>query len=190
MPPSLFATAKAPARSKWLRRGFLAGVIVLICLGRLAAQGPKEYEVKAVFLLNFAKFVEWPPAAFPNSDSPVAICILGKDPFGSIIDELVRGEVANGRKLMVRRISRVPAAQTCQMVFTQQSGKASAEILGSLGSGVLTVGEGEAFIHEGGVIAFLIENRHVRFDIDEKAAGAADLKLSSRLLAVARSVQK
>jgi hypothetical protein len=153
------------------------------------AQTPLEYQVKAAFLLNFAKFVDWPTSAFENADSPIAICILGKDPFGRAIDDLVQGEAVNGRKLMVRRINQAPAAHTCQIVFTQ-SGKEAAGILSGLGPGVLTVGDGESFIHEGGIIAFLIENRHVRFDIDQKAAEVADLKLSSKLLAVARSVQK
>jgi hypothetical protein len=102
----------------------------------------------------------------------------------------VQGETANGRKLVVRRITHAPVAQTCQILFTQESRKESAEILAALGPGVLTVGEGENFVREGGIITFLVENRRVRFDIDQKAAEAAELKLSSKLLAVARSVQK
>src|SRR5271157_5811294 len=81
----------------------LAGSLILA--SRALPQTALEYEVKAAFLLNFAKFVEWPSSAFADSDSPIAICILGKDPFGHTIDELVQGEAANGRKLMVRRIS-------------------------------------------------------------------------------------
>ena len=176
--------------SKWYWRWSLTCAIVCLCTPRLAAQPPLEYQVKAAFLLNFAKFVDWPPAAYANADSPTTICILGKDPFGRGIDDLVQGETVNGRKLVVQRISRAPAAHACQIVFTQQSGKESAEILAGLGPGVLTVGEGESFVRGGGIIAFLVENRHVRFDIDQKAAEAADLKLSSKLLAVARSVQK
>ena len=173
---------------RWL--WFLAWVPLFVCPFRLSAQTAPEYEVKAAYLLNFAKFVDWPPAAFAGADSPIAICILGKDPFGHSIDELVQGEAVNGRRLMVRRIATAPAAQTCQIVFTQSSGKDASEILGSLGPGVLTVGEGGSFIRDGGIISFLIESRHVRFDIDQKAAETAELKLSSRLLAVARSVQK
>jgi hypothetical protein len=179
-----------PARSNRWWRGFLIGAVLLTCAGHLAAEPPLEYEVKAAFLLNFAKFVDWPPAVFPSADSPVAICILGKDPFGHAIDDLVQGETASGRKLVVRRITHAPVAQTCQILFTQESRKESAEILAALGPGVLTVGEGENFVREGGIITFLVENRRVRFDIDQKAAEAAELKLSSKLLAVARSVQK
>jgi hypothetical protein len=164
--------------------------LFVVSPARLAAQGSLEYEVKAAFLLNFAKFTDWPPTAFAAPDSPIAICILGKDPFGHAIDELVQGEVVNGRKVVVRRMSQLPAAHTCQVVFTQQSGKEAAAALSGLGPGVLTVGEGESFVREGGIIAFLIESRHVRFDIDQKAAEVAELKLSSKLLAVARTVQK
>jgi hypothetical protein len=168
----------------------LACALLLVCTCRLPAQTSLEYQVKAAFLLNFAKFVDWPPAAFTNSESPIAICILGKDPFGRAIDDLVQGEVVTGRKLIVRRISQAPAAQTCQIVFTEQTGKDTAELLSSLGPGVLTVGEGDDFVRQGGIIGFLIDSRHVRFDIDQKAAELADLKLSSKLLAVARAVQK
>lgn len=164
--------------------------ILLIFPGGLPAQTSLEYEVKAAFLLNFAKFTDWPPSAFPAPNSPIAICILGKDPFGHALDELVQDEVVNGRRVVVRRITQSPPVHACQIVFTQESRKDAAEILNSLGPGVLTVGEGESFVHSGGIIGFLIESRHVRFDIDQKAAESADLKLSSKLLAVARRVQK
>ncbi len=161
----------------------------MLC-GPLAAQASLEYDVKAAFLLNFAKFVDWPPSAFAAPDSPIAICILGKDPFGRGLDDLIQGELVNGRRLTIRRIDRAPSPQACQIIFTQVTGKESSEILTGLGPGVLTVGEGDAFLRGGGIIAFLIENRRVRFAIDQKAAEAADLKLSSKLLAVARLVQK
>jgi hypothetical protein len=175
------------SRAAWC---FLACAALLLFPNRAAADAAPEYEVKAAFLLNFAKFVDWPPGSFASSNSPIAICIVGKDPFGRGIDELVQGEVVNGRPVTVRRIAQAPAAQTCQIVFTQLSGKDTSGILNSLGPGVLTVGEGDNFIRDGGIIAFLIENRHVRFDIDRKAAEAAELKLSSKMLAVARTVHK
>jgi len=168
----------------------LACAISLLWPGRTLAQTDLEYQVKAAFLLNFAKFVEWPPSAFADADSPVAICILGKDPFGRTIDELVQGEAANGRKLMVRRISQLPAPQACQVVFVEGSAKDVAKTLNGLGRGVLTVGEGGSFLHDGGIITFVIENRRVRFDINQTAAESAALKLSSKLLSVARSIEK
>jgi len=170
--------------------GWIACALLLGGWGGLNAQPVLEYEVKAAFLLNFAKFVDWPPSAFASADSPIAICILGRDPFGRTIDDAVQDEAVNGRKVVVRRITQAPAPRSCQIVFTEETGKETRAILSSLGPGVLTVGEGDSFVREGGIIGFLIESRHVRFDIDRKAAELAELKLSSRLLAVARTVQK
>ena len=157
---------------------------------RAGAQTPLEYEVKAAFLLNFTKFIEWPQGVFAASDSPFTICILGKDPFGQALDQIVAGESVNGRKLEVRRIGQAPEPQACQVVFVASGEKEVRRTLSGLRNGVLTVGEGENFMREGGMIAFVIENRRVRFDIDQSAAERAGLRLSSKLLSVARSVQK
>jgi hypothetical protein len=168
-----------------------APAIAGLCLcSALEGQTDLEYQVKAAFLLNFAKFVEWPSSVFADADSPVTICILGKDPFGRTIDELVQGEVANGRKLMVRRLTQLPGPQACQVVFAEGPAKEVTKTASGLGRGVLTVGEGDDFVREGGIIAFVIENRRVRFDINKTAAENAALKLSSKLLNVARSIEK
>lgn len=161
----------------------------LIWPGSAAAQA-LEYEVKAAFLLNFTKFIDWPPSAFASSDSPFAICVFGKDPFGRALDDIIQGEAVNNRGITVRRIDQAPGPQTCQVVFFGISGKEVPEILKSLGSGVLSVADGDNFIREGGMIAFVIDNRRVRFDINQGAAEKAGLKLSSKLLTVARSVEK
>ena len=155
-----------------------------------AADARPEYEIKAAFLLNFTKFVEWPPAAFADSNSLFAICILGRDPFGRTLDDIVEGEVVDGRKLTVRRISETPTRQTCQLVFFAESVRETRHVLSALGPGVLTVGDHENFIRDGGMIGFVIDNRRVRFDINESVAETAGLKLSSKLLNVARSVEK
>jgi hypothetical protein len=165
----------------------MALVPSLIC-GQ-APQQASEYQVKAAFLLNFTKFVAWPAAAFADANSPLAICILGNDPFGSVLDQLVEGEEVNGKKLVVRRIQQPPAPKVCQELFIN-SQKDVPAIIAELGPGVLTVGDRDGFLREGGIIAFVIENRHVRFDINQRAASNASLSLSARLLSVARSVQK
>ena len=169
--------------------GVLACAVFLI-LTSLAAEPALEYEVKAAFLLNFTKFVEWTPTAFADSDSPIAICIVGKDPFGRTLDELVQGEAVNGRRVIVRRLSQIPSPQTCQVVYVEGPYKEFSKTLNGLGRGVLTVGEEESFVRNGGIIAFVIENHRVRFDINQTAAETAGLKLSSKLLSVARTVQK
>jgi hypothetical protein len=155
-----------------------------------AAEPTLEYQVKAAFLLNFTKFIEWPPTALADSQSPMAICIVGNDPFGHFLDDIVQGEAVNGRKLIVRRISQTPPPQTCHLLFFDSTLKDVTAILGRLGPGVLTVGEGESFIRDGGMIAFVVDNRRVRFDINQAASERGALQLSSKLLSVARSVTK
>jgi len=153
------------------------------------AQQPTEFEVEAAFLMNFARFVEWPASAFPDSNSPFTVCILGKDPFGRALDDLLAGQTVGQRNVAVRRLAEGPA-HACQMVFFGGPKSATRAVLESLGPGVLTVGDGDTFLREGGMIAFVLDNRRVRFDINQALAEKNELKLSSRLLTVARSVQK
>jgi len=177
----------------WLRNKLRMrlGLICLIAAGAVGqiADQTVEYQVKAAFLLNFAKFVEWPPNVFAAADSPVAICVLGKDPFGQALDEVVHGETVGSRRLVVQRISKVPAPRMCQVVFAGSGEKDLPEVLSSLGRGVLAVGEGDKFLRDGGMIAMVVENRRVRFDVNQTATANAGLNLSSRLLTVARSVK-
>ncbi|HLK20343.1 MAG TPA: YfiR family protein [Bryobacteraceae bacterium] len=167
---------------------------ILLCAAILGAAIPTsqgaeeslEYQVKAAFLLNFVKFVEWPESAFADGNSSISICILGDDPFGKTLDQLIAGETVNGRKLAVERVRRIPPLKSCQVLFVNKS----EQLLPALGPGVLTVGEGDHFVREGGIIGFVIDKRRVRFDINQTAAEKAELKLSSKLLSVARSVEK
>jgi hypothetical protein len=176
----------------WSRKAATLGIVWLGLWPQFstsAADGLLEYQVKAVFLLNFTKFIEWPAAAFELPNSPVTICILGDDPFGATLTQIVTGESVNGRAVEVQRIKKTPAPKSCQVVFWSRPERAS-KVLAELGPGILTVGEGEHFIHDGGMIGFVVDNRRVRFDIHETVAENAGLKLSSKLLSVARVVEK
>jgi YfiR/HmsC-like len=155
-----------------------------------AAQPKLESEVKAAFLLNFTRFVDWPAQSFENSSSPLTICIIGDDPFGRVLDQLVEGETSNGRKIEVDRMRRAPAAKSCQVLFVSRSEKNVPALLAGVGTGVLTVSDREKFLNEGGMIALFLEGTHVRFDINLRAATKASLSLNARLLNVARSVQR
>jgi len=178
-------------RSRMAIAVLLCGVVTLaISPQRSDAAAKSEYQVKADFLLNFTRFVEWPASAFADENAPFSICVLGEDPFGETLDRVVAGESAAGRKLEVRRIQEPPAAKTCQILFVARSDEDVADILKGIGPGVLTVGENEGFLRSGGIIEFVREGRHVRFDISNRAAAKASLTLSARLLSVARSVQK
>lgn len=166
--------------------------LVVTSRGALQAadQPVSEYQVKAAFLLNFTKFVDWPPAVLPDDGSPISICILGNDPFGRALDSIIEGETVNARKLVIQRLHRAPAARTCHVLFVPKSEKDVPHLLAGLDPGILTVGEGDSFLREGGMIAFVVESRRVRFDINQKKAESAALKVSSKLLSVARTVEK
>jgi len=150
-----------------------------------------EYQVKAAFLLNFAKFIEWPPNTFQNERSPMTVCVFGYDPFGSALDEIIRGKNIENHELLARRINEVPDLKKgCQLVFVSaREEKRLPEILNNLkGVSALVVGESENFAERGGGIQFYLENNRMRFVINVDAVQRAHLTVSSKLLALARIV--
>lgn len=152
--------------------------------------GSLEYQVKAAYLLNFTRYVEWPPQALGAPDDPVSICVLGRDPFGSVLDATVRGRTAYGRPLAVRRIRAPSEAAGCHLVFiSRETWGAQRELPRSLRSpGMLTVGESDDFAQEGGIIGFVIQNETVRFVVNAEARDRAGLRISSRMLSLAAAV--
>ena len=155
-----------------------------------AAAVESEYSVKAAFLLNFARFTQWPASAFQNTQSPFSICVLGEDSFGPALDQLVEGESVLGRRVVVQRLRKPPATKACHLLFVGASEKEARRVLAGVGGAVLTVGESPEFLSDGGIIAFVLESRRVRFDVSLSAAAQAGLTISSRMLTVARSVRK
>jgi len=150
----------------------------------------KEYQLKAACLLHFAHFAEWPADAFASADAPFRIGVLGEDPFGLTLDEIVRGETAANRKIEIVRSRRVEDIKSCQLVFISKSERLRLpEIFSSLDSApVLTVGEVDGFARRGGIINFYVEANKVRFEINPAAARRKGLKLSSQLLALGKIV--
>jgi hypothetical protein len=166
----------------------LAGLAGASIPSRAADAPPLEYQVKAAFLLNFTKFVEWPPENSGDAPSPITICIAGDATIGPVLDQMVEGESVGGRKIVVQKPPQ--DLPKCQILFIGKAEKDVPKLLAGLGRNVLTVGEADGFLAEGGMINFVIENRRVRFDINQKAAGNSALKLSSKLFNVARQVEK
>lgn len=152
---------------------------------------PNEYQVKAAFLYNFAKFVEWPPEAFQSEKAPVTFCVFGHDPFGSALDEVIRGKTINSRELLVRRTNELPDLKACHLVFVSgRENQRQSEIINSLkGSSALVVGESEDFAERGGGIQFFLEENKIRFSVNVDAVQRAGLKVSSKLLSLARIVR-
>jgi hypothetical protein len=159
----------------------------------LDAPDSSEYLIKAGFIYNFAKLVEWPTSAFPQPDSPIVIGILGEDPFGATLDRIVTDKKINGRGIAVKRLKwgrDVKDLRDCNILFISSSEK---EHLDSVVDAmkwlpILTIGDAPGFARRGGIINFTLEDNKVRFEVNVEAAKHADLTISSRLLTLARIV--
>jgi hypothetical protein len=152
-----------------------------------------EYLIKAGFIYNFAKFVEWPSATFSQPDSPIVIGVLGTDPFGSVLDRIVEDKKIGARGFVVKRYKwgkDLKDLKDCKILFVSASEKAHIdEILQSVkGQPILTVGETPGFAERGGVIRFTVEDNRVRFEVNVDAAHQAELNISSRLLTLAKII--
>jgi hypothetical protein len=163
-------------------------VAILLAMGPSQENRPTEYQVKAAFLYQFAKFVEWPPESFSNAESQLVLCVIGADPFGDTLQEMVRGKTVNGRPLALQKHADGGGANNCHIAFLPTS-QARAVLQGARRRHPwLTVGESEQFLAWGGIINFVIEDNRVRFEINPDAAEQAGLRMSSKLLALARIV--
>ncbi|MDO8589259.1 MAG: YfiR family protein [Armatimonadota bacterium] len=150
-----------------------------------------EYQIKAVFLYNFAKFVEWPSSAFADANSPIVIAVLGEDPFGSSLEQVVKGKTVGGRRFSIKRFEKIRDLEPCHILFisSSESGHLSKALDSIKGPNVLTVSEIERFAQRGGIIGFVVTDNKVGFEINLDAAKKVNLKLSSKLLKVARVVR-
>jgi hypothetical protein len=162
--------------------------LVLLAAGRApASPATLEYEVKAAFVYNFAKFVEWPAAAFPDPAAPVTICIVGADPFGAVLDDTVKGEQLEQHPLAVARYPDAPPPGACHLLFVSASEQRRypALLSGVDGRRTLTIGDTISFLDAGGYFAFFLDNGRVRIAVNSDLAGTSGLKVSSKLLRVA-----
>lgn len=154
---------------------------------------PTEYRVKAVYIYNFGKFVQWPAGTAPEgAENGFPICVLGADPFGSTLDEIVKGESIEGQPLVTRRIDRVESTDGCRILFISAMPKERLIMtLQTLQSKpVLTVSDMPDFCNRGGMIQFVMQADKIRFEVNLPSAEKAGLTLSSQLLKVATSVLK
>jgi len=144
----------------------------------------KEYKIKAVFLFNFTQFVEWPPTAFSAPNAPFIIGILGDDPFGTTIDEIISNEKVNGHPLMIQRYHDIKEIKSCHILFINSDPEKMKEDIPSVGIHTLTVGDAGNFVRMGGMIRFFTENNRIRLQVNPDAARAADINISAKLLRV------
>ncbi|MBN1909862.1 MAG: DUF4154 domain-containing protein [Pirellulales bacterium] len=196
--PRLAATVGVSRRARLLA-WFLAIALSAGGAGTALAQeeestyptSSREYTIKAAYLYNFARYVNWPDGTFANDDSPLVIGVLGENPFGNALQTIAERKKIDGRRLVIRQFSSLDQYTTCHVLFVvwninEEEQKAVIKRLG--GSHVLLVGETPDFTKEGGVVSFYIEENRVRFEINVAAARRESLKISSKLLNLAKLV--
>ncbi|MFZ0414563.1 MAG: YfiR family protein [Candidatus Acidiferrales bacterium] len=194
-------SSSATQRRRTARQGasLLFSVLIIfcgiVCGGAQRSDGQinttAEYKVKAAFLYNFAKFIEWPPQTFPGGNSPIILCVYGSDPFRGELEATVLGKKIDGRGFETRHMNRIEELRVCHMVFVSEAeAKRAPEILAALKDApLLVVGESQGFAAEGGEIQFVLEDGKVHFLVNTDAVGRAHLKVSSKLLSLAQIVR-
>jgi hypothetical protein len=155
------------------------------------AQDVSDVQVKSAFLYNFARFVEWPHDAFAGPGAPITIGVVGNNHFARTLEQTVRGRQVNGRPISVKVLTTDGDLKSCHILYIQSSSdrRTSAILADTDSASVLTVGDSEHFAHIGGVINFFVQDSRVRFEINPDAAERAHLRISAKLLALARVVR-
>lgn len=184
--------ARAGLAERCVSIALCAAWILIIPQLTAAAQssGPTEYQLKAAFLFNFAKFIDWPRSSFASAQAPFSICIYGDDPFGQAIDATLKGQLIRGRGVNIQRVRDPSQLRHCQVAFIASSERHHLpDVLQIVrGASVLLVGESPGFAANGGAIQFQMEDDRVRFSINPDAAERAGLRISSKLLSLATIV--
>lgn len=169
-------------------------LFVATCLfAAQSAYAQSEDQVKAAFLLNFARYVEWPAAAFPGPDAPIRMCLIGTDGFKSVVSNTVEGKAVHERTVSVEAIQTLSEASGCHLLFVGAdalTGAAEVDALADLRAAhVLTIGNREDFAEDAGIANFYRAGKKMRFEVNPKSAEEAGLEVSSRLLRLARIVE-
>jgi len=176
-------------------KGFCLIAAVTVCImasiapnAHTKSPSASEYQLKAVFLYNFAKFVQWPAKSFVDDHDPIIIGILGKDPFDATIDETIKSKTVKDRKLVIKRFEKIEDMEACHILFISSSEeeRLAKNIEALKDSSILTVGEVKQFAKLGGIINFIVKENKIRFEINVDAAERAKLKISSKLLKLAK----
>ena len=182
-----------PGGERWIGRLLSS---LCFCLGvwtAFGAEAPisREYQIKAAFLYNFTKFVEWPPQRFDPDDRPIVIGVLGGNPFGNELVNTLRDRKVNGRAFVIKAIGIASEATAVDLLFvpTGEEPRLAGALAAINGAGVLTVGESEQFAALGGAITFTVNADKIRFEINRGASQQAGLKISAQLLKLASAVR-
>jgi hypothetical protein len=173
----------------------LRPTLVLVCIASAllspAAQAnapSREYQVKAAFIYNFTQFIEWPDKSFSDARSPLVVAVVGADPFGGLLENTFAGKTIANRTVAIKYFARTEDIGACHVLFVppNEAGNLSEGLKRLDGQAVLLIGENDSFTADGGSIRFYTENNKIRFEVNLDATRAAGLKLSSKLLQLAK----
>lgn len=186
--PFISRRSRRPARPRAPRRSRTRRAALLLALVSLAASAPTEYEVKAAFLFNFARYTEWPEGAFADAEAPLVFGVLGEDPFGELLDRTVEGKRLHERPIVVKRAARLADLGRVHVLYVSRSEQERLdEILADLARRpVFSVSDLPSFAQDGGIARFVRVNGKVQFGIEARRAEALGLRISSHLLKLAR----
>jgi hypothetical protein len=170
----------------------LAAISVMAASFKSVAATPLEYAVKATYLAKFGLFIEWPKSVLDSAQSPIVLCVQGKDPFGETLNKAVEGQRINAHPLVMRRLNVVSPDSGCAILYTggSEDQPVDAALAAVSGTGVLTVTDTDRASQGSGIINFVVENNRVRFTVDERAAAQNGVTISSHLLGLALSVRQ
>lgn len=172
-----------------LRKSILilvCGLTVVLTLGRISAQEPTEHQVKAAMLYNFARFTEWPASAFPKPASPLIFCLIQDGLIRSALEKTIGSKKIQDREIQIRLLSKPSRLEECHLLFVGAGDEGDfLSWKGALRSlPILTVGETDKFLREGGLIRFYLADNKVRFEISKEASQQSGVQLSSKLLSL------
>ncbi|MEY2409379.1 MAG: hypothetical protein QOF48_2049 [Verrucomicrobiota bacterium] len=158
---------------------------------RAQRESASEYEIKAALLLNFARFTEWPGTSFASPKAPLVVGVVGRDPFGTLLEKTFSAQTMNGRSIVVKRLTADQDLKQCHLLFVPASEKRrQRELLEKIrGLPILTVGERDDFLDHGGEVQFLFADESIRFSINLNPAKAAKLRINASVLRLAISVR-
>jgi hypothetical protein len=179
-------TAEVRSTATWI----VALLVFSVAIGSAQSQKELEYRLQAVYLFNFLQFTEWPDSAFTDARAPIVLGVVGNDPFGTVLDEVVQSEKVGVHPITVVRFRTADEITSCQALFVCMSEKDNCQAIlnGVQGSATLTVSEISGFNYLGGCIRFYFENNKLRFEINVRALKQARLKMSSKLLRLAKII--
>jgi hypothetical protein len=175
---------------RWWKALLIVFLLSTISEVAQAQTPPTEYQLKAAFIYNFAKFVEWPPNSFSSLADPLRMCVLGNSPVGADLQDIVADKTIGSHPLQVRR-AEISDIKGCHVLFIglTESYRVQPALQAAQSASVLTIGDMAGFLDHGGMINLIFDQSRIRFEVNLKASRGAHLQLSSKLLNLAKSVQ-